>query len=420
MELEFVAIGNELLLGFTLDSNSAYLAQALAPVGGRLARITTVGDDVTLIGDAVRHALARTGFIVTSGGLGPTRDDITKQAVADVLGQPLILDEDYLQRLRDRFARMGRRMADSNRTQAERPERATMLSNPIGTAPGLWVEGDDGVVVLLPGVPNEFRLLTDEQLVPRIAERARGTVVMSRTIRTTGVAESTLGDQVGPLADRVAPATLAFLPSLHGVDIRLTVSDLVSDEAKTALDRGARQIAGVVARARYGEGTDDLAGVVLSLLAETGHTLAVAESCTGGLVGERLTAIPGASRVFLGGVIAYSNALKEGLLGVTTGSLETYGVVSEAVAREMARGVRNRTGASAGLAITGVAGPGGGTDEKPVGTVWLAASVGSQDRAVGRVFPGDRHDIRHRAAQAGLDLVRRLVSQEATEADESE
>jgi nicotinamide-nucleotide amidase len=420
MELELVTIGNELLLGFTLDSNSAYLARALAPVGGRVVRNTTVADDGKAIGEAVRDALARTGFVITSGGLGPTRDDVTKKAVADIVGQQLVLDETYLQQLRERFAAFGRRMADSNRTQAERPEGATVLPNPIGTAPGLWVESDAGVVVMLPGVPSEFRALTDAQVAPRVAARARGTAVVSRTLRTTGIPESTLGDTISHLADSLVPMTMAFLPSLAGVDVRLTVADRTSEEARIALDDAARQIDQLLGPARYGEESDDLADILIGLLGARGETLAVAESCTGGLVGARLTAIPGSSRVFVGGVIAYSNRLKERLLDVTPAALETYGAVSEVVALEMARGVRTRTGAEAGLSITGVAGPGGGTGEKPVGTVWLAASLGTTERAIRRVFPGNRDDIRQRAAQAALDLLRRQILRDDEEQDRSE
>jgi len=412
MDLELVTIGTELVLGHTLDTNAAYLATALADVGVRVTRTTSVPDDPALIRDAVAGALDRTGFVITTGGLGPTRDDVTKHVVARLFGVPLVTDEAYLARLEARWARLGRSgpMPDANRTQAMLPEGATALPNPRGTAPGLWVDGPQGTVVMLPGVPHEMQGLTDETLVPRLAALATPSLVTrSRTLRTTGVPESGLADRVGPLEPALAPATLAYLPSFDGVDLRLTAWREPAARAAAILDEAVSVLRPVLGEHCYGEGEADLAAVVLDAARAASARIAVAESCTGGLVAARLTAVPGASSVFVGGVVAYDNAIKMQALGVQEALLTREGAVSEPVVRAMVEGVRSRFRAGAGIAVSGIAGPDGGTAEKPVGTVWVCAAAGSSLRAVRLGLPGDRAEIRARAAQAALDLLRRLL-----------
>jgi nicotinamide-nucleotide amidase len=413
MELELVTIGNELLLGFTLNTNAAELARALAEAGVRVARHTTVGDDPAAIEAAVRQGLQRSGFVITSGGLGPTRDDVTKRSVAEIFDARLELDRGYLKELERRFKGFGiGRMPESNRSQAEVPRGATVLRNPWGTAPGLWLEGPLGGVIMLPGVPRELRGLLEAEVVPRLQTRAgerSGRVTRSRVLRTTGRSESALADTLEGVADRIAPLTLAFLPSPEGVDLRLTAWQMGQQEAIAALAAGVDTILPSLGACYYGEGDIDLAALVIDLLARKGPRLAVAESCTGGMIGQRITAIPGASAVFVGGVVAYSNAVKASALGVPEALVEEHGAVSEAVARAMATGVAERLGAEASIAVTGVAGPEGGTPQKPVGSVWLAARLNGREKVRGRVFPGSRGDVRLRAAQAGLDLLRRLL-----------
>lgn len=412
MDLELVTIGTELLLGHTIDTNAAYLARALAAVGVRVARKTSVSDIPDDIRDAVAGALGRTGFVVTSGGLGPTSDDRTRQAVADLYGVPLLLDEAYLDRLQARWRSLGRpgAMPEANRTQALYPAGATVLPNPRGSAPGLWLEGPPGVVVMLPGVPHELQGLTTDELAPRLARRApAAAVTRSLTLRTTGIPESRLADLVGTLEDALAPATLAYLPTFDGVDLRLTAWQVAPGEAEPVLARARDRLLAVVGDRCYGEERADLAGVVLERTRAAGARLAVAESCTGGLVAARLTAIPGASAVFLGGVVAYDNAVKVGELGVPERVIQDEGAVSEGVVRAMAGGVQRRFGAEAAIAITGIAGPEGGTPDKPVGTVWLCAALGSTQRAVRIGIPGDRAEVRGRAAQAALDLLRGIL-----------
>ena len=414
MDLEIVTIGTELLLGHTIDTNAAYLARALAAVGVRVARRTSVPDTPEAIRGAVADALARTGFVVTSGGLGPTRDDRTRQAVADLYGVPLLVDAAYLDRLQARWRRLGRpgEMPEANRTQALYPAGATVLPNPRGSAPGLWLEGPPGVVVMLPGVPHELQGLTDDELVPRLAARSpEARVTRSLTIRTTGIPESRLADLVGPLEDTLAPATLAYLPTFDGVDLRLTTWVLPPGEASAALARARDRLLAAVGEWCYGEEGVDLAAVVLDRVRAAGGHLAVAESCTGGLVAARLTAVPGASAVFVGGIVAYENAVKVAELDVPEPTIRSEGAVSEAVVRAMAAGAQRRFGAEAVIAVTGVAGPEGGTAEKPVGTVWLCAAWRDTQRAVRIGVPGDRAEVRGRAAQAALDLMRRALSE---------
>ena len=414
MKLEVLTIGTELLLGYTVDTNAAELGRALAAAGAEITRHTTVADRPEAIRASVAEALDRTGFVITTGGLGPTRDDMTKTVVADLFGKRLLLDERLLASIRARFDRMGRPMPASNRTQAEVPEDAVILPNARGTAPGLWVGDARGrTVVLLPGVPREMQGLLVEEVLPRIVARQGGDrrVVLSRTVRTTGVSESALAERVGPIEPDIAPLTLAYLPSVEGVDLRVTAWGLELEDAAARLTAVVARLKVAVGEHGYGEDDADLAAVLLEALRRGRHRLAVAESCTGGMVGERITNIPGASDTFIGGVVAYADVIKTAALKVPLETLEAYGAVSEETVRAMAEGAQRLFSADCTIAVTGIAGPGGGTPEKPDGTVWLAARVHTTTRALKRVLPGDRDDVRRRAAQAGLDLLRRLLAE---------
>jgi len=407
-----VTIGTELVLGLTPDTNAAELGRALAAAGAEVVRHVAVPDRPDAIRAAVADALERTGFVVATGGLGPTRDDMTKREVAALFGMPLQLDQAVLRALEARFRHLGRPMPAVNRGQAEVPQGATVLPNPRGTAPGLWLEDSGGrTAVLLPGVPSEMRGLLVEEVLPRLIRRAGDPtrVVLSRTLRTTGVAESALAERIGPIEKDLAPLTLAYLPSTEGVDLRVTAWGLRKDEAERLL---AAAVTGLRERAGehcYGEDGTDLAAVVLDALRARDANLAVGESCTGGLLAGRVTAVPGASDVFVGAVVAYDDVVKSELLHVPPATIEAHGAVSEETVRAMAEGAQRRFDARAALAVTGIAGPSGGTADKPVGTVWLAARLGAETRTLRRVFPGDRGEIRARSAQAALDLLRRLL-----------
>lgn len=419
LEVELITVGDELLLGFTVDTNAAHLARTLAGVGGRIVRRASVGDDRAVIADAVREALQRTGAVITTGGLGPTADDLTREAVAEVFGRTLALDGALLADLEARWQRrFNHPLPPSNHRQVMVPEGAEVLPNRHGSAPGLWLEDAQGRwVAMLPGVPREMRGMLADTLLPRLQGRLAATarVVRSRTLRTVGIAESALADRLGAQARTVEGLSLAYLPGAEGVDLRVTAPLLPPDEADARLGAAVETLRARVGPYVYGEEDADLAALAVQGCRVRGWTVAVAESCTGGMLGMRLTAVPGASDVVLGGVIAYANAIKVSALGVAPGLLETEGAVSEAVARAMAAGVRARCGATVGIGITGIAGPGGGTPDKPVGTVWVAVDVDGQVHAARAVFPGDRHEIRYRAAQAALDRLRRAVDGQAPE-----
>jgi nicotinamide-nucleotide amidase len=405
MDIELITIGTELLLGYTLDTNGAEAARVLAAEGVRVARRTSVPDRGDAIRDAVREALGRTGAVLTTGGLGPTRDDITKKIVADLFDAPLEFDERVWEALVQRFAKMGRVPAATNRVQAEVPRGATVLPNRWGTAPGIWLEGGPGLVIMLPGVPLEMRNLLRHEVAPRLAARGGGRVVRSLVVRTTGIPESTLAQRMGEIERDVAPLSLAYLPGLEGVDLRLTAWDLAADEADRRLRLAADLLCERAGDHVYAEGDVELSAIVLAEARARRLRIGVAESCTGGLVGARLTDVPGSSDVFTGGVICYDDRLKQALLDVPAGLLERHGAVSEEVARAMAVGAVRRLGVDLAVAVTGIAGPGGGTAEKPVGTVCFATALG-QDVASSRVvLPGTRPEVRARATQAALFLL---------------
>lgn len=419
LQVELITIGDELLLGFTIDTNAAHIARTLAASGVEIVRRTTVGDDAEIIARAVREALDRTGAVITTGGLGPTSDDLTKPAIAKIFGREMKLDEAFASRLEDRWrARFpNTRFPATNRTQAEIPEGARILTNRHGTAPGIWLEDEKGRwVAMMPGVPREMRGMLAEELLPAIRARAKGeeSVVLSGTLRTTGIAESAIAELLGPAflggpETELGSLPLAFLPGIAGVDLRVTAKGLPRARAEKLVEEAIVKLKGRVSAYAYGEDDADLAAVVLEQCRTSGYKLAVAESCTGGMLGERLTSVPGSSDVFLGGVIAYHNDVKLSLLGVRAEDLERYGAVSEQVALQMASGVRQKLGADVGVSVTGIAGPGGGTAEKPVGLVWIAVH-GSEPKARRFHVVGDRAEIRQRAAQAALEMVRRALS----------
>jgi nicotinamide-nucleotide amidase len=415
--VELVTIGDELLLGFTIDTNAAHLSRTLAASGFEVVRRTTVGDEAGKIADAVREGLDRTGAVITTGGLGPTNDDLTKPAIAELFGREMRLDaaiaEELERRWRTRFPTSV--FPTSNRAQAEIPSGARILANRHGTAPGIWLEDDRGRwVAMLPGVPREMRGMLEEELLPIITKLGGGgNPIVSGTLRTTGIAESAIADLLGKefLGARdteLGALPLAYLPGVAGVDLRVTVRGMPLAPAQRLVKQAIAKLRGRLSAYVYGEDDADLAGVVLDKCRIGGLTLAVAESCTGGMLGERITSVPGSSDVFLGGVIAYANEIKRDALGVRQADIDSFGAVSETVALQMAYGVRERTGSDIGVSITGIAGPGGGSAEKPVGLIWVA--VHHTDGKARRFHAGgDRAEIRQRAVQAALEMLRRTL-----------
>lgn len=411
MNVEIVTIGDELLLGFTIDTNAAHMARALADAGVVITRRATVGDDEAAITAAVTDALTRADGVITTGGLGPTSDDRSKPAVAAVFGRGMVLHEPTLDAMRERWKQRGwGELPKTNRNQAMVPEGAELIENRHGSAPGIWLENARGRwVAMLPGVPREMRGMLADALLPRLRAMAGGeeTVVASRTLRTTGVAESRIADLVGGVS-LPAGVELAYLPAWEGVDLRVTIRGVARAAAADGLARAVATLRAPIDDAVYSDDGEDLAAVVLETMRARGWTIGVGESCTGGMLGMRLTAIPGSSDVVRGGVIAYEDEVKFSGLHVRRATLAEHGAVSEEVAAEMATGARTATRADVGIGITGVAGPAGGTPAKPVGTVAIAVDAAGSVRAVTARFHGDRDEIRRRSTQSALMMLLRV------------
>lgn len=409
MTAETITIGNELLDGTHVDGNAAFLGAHLTALGVQLLRSTTVPDEPAAIEDALERAIEAADLVVTTGGLGPTADDRTKQVVARVLGRRLKLDEDVLGRVRARFEARGIDMPEANVSQAMIPEGARAIENPHGTAPGFLLEEDGAIVFLLPGVPVEMEAMVRNYVIPFLEGRGVKRLAEQRTLRTTGIAESAIVEIVGDVARKLARVDIAYLPSATGVDLRVFGRGKSPAEAARTADRAAERLAERLEPFVYARGPESLEEVVGYLLTMDGKTLATAESCTAGGLGARLTSVPGSSGYFLGGVVAYSDELKRRLLGVRAGTLRRFGAVSKEVASEMAAGVRGRARSDYALAVTGIAGPGGGGPEKPVGLVYVGMA---RERGVAvrqYRFAGDREAVRQRAAQAALELLRRAL-----------
>jgi nicotinamide-nucleotide amidase len=371
--VEILCVGTELLLGDILNGNARWLAQKLADLGLPHFRQTVVGDNTDRLMAAVREAAGRCRILITTGGLGPTPDDLTTAALAAAFDTPLEERPELWQEIQAKLSAGGRAVASSNRSQALLPIGADVLPNPLGSAPGMiWSPCPDFTILTFPGVPSEMRSMWVETAEPWLRQNGgASSAFVSRRLHFTGIGESDLAEQVGDLFDSVNP-TVAPYAALGDVTLRLTASGSSPVQAEALLNPMEEQLLEHTGRFCYGRDDDTLAAVVLRLLGDAGQTLAVAESCTGGALGAALTAVAGSSAVFSGGVIAYSNAVKQQLLGVPDTLLDQHGAVSEPVAKAMAEGLRSRLHCDWGIAISGVAGPGGGTVEKPVGMVCLA------------------------------------------------
>jgi nicotinamide-nucleotide amidase len=409
MRIEIITVGNEVLSGRTLDTNFAFLARVLEEANVQVAWHTTVGDVAEAIGSALKLGLERADGVVMTGGLGPTPDDLTRKAVATVLRRPLQLDEEVLASIRARVKRFARKMPASVETQALLPRGAEAWPNRLGTAPGILVTQKEKPVVLLPGVPAEMEGLALEHLVPYL-RKLSGLTVECFTLRTYGSFESQLHERIGALPQNWPSASLAYLPSYFGVDLRVTVT---GEDANAVRETAARAHAELSAKVRsviYAEGSASMEEVVGAALLERRWRIAVAESCTGGLLAKRLTDTPGSSRYVDRGFVTYSNASKVQAVGVSEKDIEAHGAVSAPVAEQLARGARERAGVEVGVGITGIAGPDGGTPEKPVGLVFIGVSSPLGEAVRRLQFIGTRTTVRERSAQAGLDLVRRQLA----------
>ena len=409
-----VAVGSELLGPQRVDTNSLYVTERLNELGIRVRYKVVVGDDREDLAEALRLALPRAELVVTSGGLGPTDDDVTRETVAAVFGLPLEEDQDVVASMGARFAARGLPMPAINRRQALVPRGAVALANARGTAPGLWIERSGVACVALPGPPRELRPMFDAVARERLAPRSGGHGIFRRVIRVTGRTESHVDETTCPVYSRwrsaPVPIETSILASLGQIELHLAARGATQDAAARALDDATTELAGVLGRDLVSSDGSPLEAVVGRLLRERGCRVAVAESCTGGLVASRLTDVAGSSAYVQAGWVAYSNAAKVALLGVDAASIAAHGAVSEPVAQALASGARERGGADYGIGVTGIAGPGGGSPDKPVGTVYVALAGPDGAQRVRRVsLPGEREQVKFQASQAALDLLRRAL-----------
>ena len=402
-----LAIGSEMLGPLRQDTNSLWLTSRLEEIGIPVVRKTIIGDDSDAIVRELDVAASQATLLFSTGGLGPTADDVTVAAAARWLATPLVRNEDFLARMRARFESRGIRMPAVNEKQADFLAGARVLENPRGTAPGFWAERRGCEVVLLPGVPSEMREIMETSVLPELSRRAGGMVFRRRVLRIAGMGESAVEELVEPVYARWKAHPVTILASPGEVQLHLGVKG-APEEARATLAAMEEDFRSVLGQRVFGEDGEELPAAVGRLLRDAGKTFALAESCTGGMVASLITDVAGSSDYFLGGVVSYGNPAKESFLGVRPETLLAGGAVSEETAREMARGARDRFGADLAAAVTGIAGPSGGSEEKPVGTVWFAvADRDGRETAKRRAFVGDRAVVRRAASIHALELVRR-------------
>lgn len=406
MKAEIIAVGSELLTPDRIDTNSLFLTEELNKLGIEVLRKTIVGDRRELLAEAFRDALNRVPVVIASGGLGPTEDDLTRETVAELLGRRLLRNDDVVRAIEARFRSFKRDMPAVNLRQAMVPEGAEVLENPRGTAPGLWLEDKGCSIALLPGPPRELKPLFFEQVRPRLQRRASAVRMFHRELRVTGLGESHVEERIRPIYTRSKDVNTTILAVPGEIQIHLRAWSDDATHADTTLDEMVRSFELALGDRIFAHSALSLEEVVAQLLTDNRATIAAAESCTGGLLAERLTRIPGSSTYFLGGAVCYSNELKTAWADVPPEMITAKGAVSSEVAIALAEGIRRRVGSTFGVGITGVAGPGGGSEEKPVGTVHLALSspTGVKERLVH--LPGDRDGVRFYASQLALDMVR--------------
>lgn len=407
---EIIAIGSELLTPDRTDTNSLWLTERLNNIGIEVKLKTIVGDDDARLEETIRDALKRSAIVITTGGLGPTEDDITRKIAARALGRRLLFNEKVLEVIRAKFAHWGRKMPEINARQAMVLEGAEILDNPNGSAPGMYLEHEGRAIILLPGPPREMRPMFESHVQARLRVKAGDVRVVRRVLRVSGLGESAVDERIAPVYTQYTNPQTTILFNQSEIEIHLTAQGKTEQEAELLLDGLAGQIEERLGDSIFAFRGERMEEVVGLRLAVSGFTLAVAESCTGGLISQRLTEVPGSSNYFQEGVVTYSNEAKVRLLGVPSDLIAEHGAVSAQVAEAMAEGVRERASTDFGLAVTGIAGPSGGSEEKPVGLVFIALSddVHTEHRKL--MIPGDRQLIRWRAAQAALDLLRRRLS----------
>lgn len=405
-------IGTELLLGETIDTNAAYIAQRFAELGIDVYYKSTVGDNWLRMIEVLAQALSRSDLVITSGGLGPTMDDQTRECIAAVVNRELVINQNALAGIEDYFKQINRAMPDNNKKQAMLPDGAKQIANSWGTAPGILLElGNNKVIIALPGVPRELKGMFNESVIPYLEKHTQRKKLVSRNLRFVGIGESQVEDLISDLVTNQTNPTIAPYASFGEVKLRLTAKAETKAAAQELIKPVEQEIRGILGQWLYGVDDQNLEMVIGDKLMQTSATLAVAESCTGGLIANRITNVPGSSCYFDRGFITYSNQAKEELLGVDTQLLSSYGAVSAQVAKAMANGARTRARTDWALAVTGIAGPGGGTATKPVGLVYISLAGKEHNKVEMHRFKGTREQIKYSVSQAALDLLRRALEE---------
>ncbi|MEQ8909208.1 MAG: competence/damage-inducible protein A [Vicingaceae bacterium] len=414
MEVELITIGDEILIGQTVDTNSAWMAKQFNALGINVSKINSIKDEREAILEELAAAFQRSQLIITTGGLGPTKDDITKQVLCDFFDTALVRNQAVLDRIEAYFQSRGREILETNRQQADLPESAEVLDNLMGTASGMWFEKKGKVVVSLPGVPYEMKHLMQEQVLPKVKAKYKLPKIHHHTVMTEGVGESFLAEMVKDWENSLPNEgiKIAYLPSPGIVKVRLTAEGKDLDDLKEKVSRKAKELNALVPQYIFGENDIRPEEAIAQMLKEQQKTVATAESCTGGYLAHLFTSIPGSSDYFQGSVISYSNQLKMNLLEVSSESLDKYGAVSQAVVEQMARHARQKMNTDYALATSGVAGPDGGSDEKPVGTVWIALASAEGVFAKRFQFEQNRERNIQRSALAAIGMLRRALAGE--------
>ncbi len=412
MKVHIITVGDEILIGQIIDSNSAWIGKQLNTNGAAVERILSVGDRHEEIIEAISTSLSRADVVLMTGGLGPTKDDITKKAIADYFGVDMVFSESSYDHISQFFAQLNRTPSEVHRLQCFMPQNAILLPNKMGTAPGMWFAAENGrrILISMPGVPYEMQYLMSEEVLPRLRKHFPGRPMGHRTLRTAGEGESKIAERLDDFENQLPEGMkLAYLPNLGQVRLRLSYSDHSQEAVNALLDAKANELKALIPDILYGYDEEDLEQVLGRLLKSRGLSLGTAESCTGGYVAHRLTAIPGASDYFQGSVIAYSNEIKMKVLGVDSAILETHGAVSEATVRAMVQGLLNTLPVDIAVAISGIAGPTGGTPDKPVGTIWIA--VGNSEHTHARLVKAgkDRKKNIEFAGVMAIEMTRRFV-----------
>ncbi|CUS98722.1 competence/damage-inducible protein A [Candidatus Chrysopegis kryptomonas] len=411
MKAEIITIGDELLIGQVINTNASYIGKKLSETGISVARIVSVGDSEKDIIDELKYAFENFDVVILTGGLGPTHDDVTKSAICKFFNTGLVLNEDVLNQVKEFLAKRGRtELNEANKSQALVPEKAKIIMNYWGTAPGFLFEENGKIVIVMPGVPKEMMGMMENFVINYLSKKSTGSVIKQKVLKTTGIPEAYLYERLKDTVEEIEKfCKIAFLPSALGVKIRITVKAETKEKADALVEEAEKKIREKVEKYIYGVDDEELEMVIGELLVEKGLKIAVAESCTGGLIADRITNVPGSSKYFERGIVAYSNEAKIQILGVSEELIKNYGAVSREVAEAMAEGVRKISGADIGISTTGIAGPTGATPTKPVGLVWIGYSDKNETFAKEFRFGDDRLENKQRASQMALEILRRKL-----------